>query len=725
MAGSLLIAVRFYEGRYHGDADRVVAMQSWPPSPARLFQALVAGAARGAELRADDKATLAWLECLTPPRIAAPPAWPGRSVRHFVPNNDLDSVGGDPANVSKIRVGKRWRPHYFDAKLPVLYLWDFDSGPKEAQRVCVIAERLYQLGRSIDIAWACGEVLSRKEAEHRLAAHPGILHTPRGAGRTPVPRKGTLTSLVHRFEGRRARLSSDTARRTGQLFTQPPKALFAGAGYDAPARRLNFEIRRTGGGFAPQPIAAVYSVLTELRDAAAGRLRGALPGKADVIERLLVGRGAGPRDVGRRVRLVALPSIGTEHTDPSIRRITVEIPAEFPMRADDVNWAFAGLHPCDARSGETRPERLVSSDDSRMADRYARASVLFRSITPLVLGDAHRGVNVGEGASGDHRLQRERRARSAVVRALRHAGIRTEPVDIRVQREPFGPRGERAERFAGGSRFPKRSLWHVWIRFREVVGGPLILGDGRFCGLGLMEPIACRDDVFAFRLSGRKFGMGDRAALVSALRRALMSLARDERGRVDRLFSGHEPEGGPDGTGHHAHVFLAADSSGGGHFIDRLVVFAPWAVDRKAKPGRNDRRHFDDTVRQLNVLRAGRLGAFGGLCAEPAEDGDRLIRPKTVWQSVTPFVATRNLKKRDEPAELVRSDVVAECQRRGLPTPANVDVEDVRAGPRGGRPTARVMLRFAAAVRGPVLLGKDSHSGGGLFQGSSGSPDRL
>ena len=724
MARSLLIAVRFHEGRYHGEADRVVATQSWPPSPARLFQALVAGAARGAELQADDKGTLAWLECLTPPRVAAPPAWPGRSVRHFVPNNDLDSVGGDPANVSKIRVGKRWRPHYFDRQFPVLYLWDFDSGLQEAQRMCVIAERLYQLGRGIDIAWACGEVMDRGEAEQRMASHPGILRAPRGVGRTPVPRQGTLTSLVRRFEGRRSRLSTDTTGRTGQLFTQPPKALFGGAGYDAAARRLNFEIRRTSGDFAPQPIVSVYSVLTGLRDAAAGRLREALPSQADVIERLLVGRGAGPGDVWRRVRLMGLPSIGTEHTDPSIRRITVEIPPEFPMRADDVNWAFAGLHPFDAQSGEARPESLVSTDDTRMTDRYARASVLFRSITPLVLGNAHRGVNGAERGSG-HRLQWERRARSAVVRALRHAGVRGEPVDIRVQREPFGRRGERAERFAAGSRFPKQSLWHVWIRFREVVRGPLILGDGRFCGLGLMEPIACRDDAFAFRLSGRNLGMGKRPPLVSALRRALMSLARDERGRVDRLFSGHEPEGGPDGAGHHAHVFLAADSSGGDvNSIDRLVVFAPWAADRTGKPRRNERRLFDETVRQLNVLRARGLGAFGDLTAEPVEDGDRLIRPNAIWHSVTPFVATRNLKRRDEPAELVRSDVVAECQRRGLPTPANVDVEDVRAGPRGGRPSARVMLRFATAVRGPILLGKDSHSGGGLFQGSLRSPDR-
>ena len=53
MSRALLLAVRFYEGRYHGHADRFRGAEGWPPSPDRLFQALVAAAARGAHLLAD------------------------------------------------------------------------------------------------------------------------------------------------------------------------------------------------------------------------------------------------------------------------------------------------------------------------------------------------------------------------------------------------------------------------------------------------------------------------------------------------------------------------------------------------------------------------------------------------------------------------------------------------------------------------------------------------
>jgi hypothetical protein len=42
-------------------------------------------------------------------------------------------------------------------------------------------------------------------------------------------------------------------------------------------------------------------------------------------------------------------------------------------------------------------------------------------------------------------------------------------------------------------------------------------------------------------------------------------------------------------------------------------------------------------------------------------------------------------------------------------------VIEASAGPRGGNPVARLRLRFATAVPGPLMLGRDSHRGGGLF----------
>ena len=723
MPRSLLIAVRFHEGRYHGQEDRFNGADAWPPSPGRLFQALVAGAARGARLPAEDERALKWLERLEPPRVAAPVARSGRAVKLFVPNNDLDSVGGDPAEVGRIRVPKQWRPNFFDPNEPVLYLWDFESGSTEATCICAIAARLYQLGRGIDMAWASGRVLERNEAEAFLESHPGPIRRPGGAGETATPLPGTLYSLVDRYRHRRRRLTTvGTGRKSRQLFTQPPKASFRRTGYDTPPRRLHFELRGPEGGFAPRALASAAPLITGLRDAAAVRLQESLPAESMLFERLIIGRGADPADLARRIRLIPIPSIGALHTDPSIRRIMIEIPSECPIRVDDLKWAFAGLRPYDPRTGEAWPGRLVSTEDFSMADRFTRMKQVFRSMTPAALSGAQRRrIGISGEKTADERSREEWSAVGAVVQALRHAGLRTRASDVHVQREPFQRRGLRAELFADGSRFSKHALWHVELRLRETISGPLVIGDGRFCGLGVMEPVTDRCDLFVFNLGPRyRILLENRPVLVRSLRRALMSLAREGAGHVDRLFSGHESDGRSDSAGHHAHVFLAAD--GGAHgedTITRLVVAAPWAVDHRAKPQRYHQRLFDKVTRQLGELRAGRVGRFDHLTAESVEDGDPLLGPAITWIGKTPYVATRNLKKRDDPAVAVKADVAAECARRGLPIPTEIDVSDVTSGPRGGRPAAKLKLRFAVAVRGPLLLGRDSHSGGGLFHAVS------
>ena len=85
MEATLLISVRWHDGRYHGSGH-------WPPSPARLFQALVAGAAKDG-LSGDAEPGATGSETLGPPVIQAPVAKRGQLFRTFVPNNDLDAKG--------------------------------------------------------------------------------------------------------------------------------------------------------------------------------------------------------------------------------------------------------------------------------------------------------------------------------------------------------------------------------------------------------------------------------------------------------------------------------------------------------------------------------------------------------------------------------------------------------------------------------------------------------
>src|SRR5262249_52386731 len=77
----------------------------WPPSPLRVFQALVAAAARknGGGLASGSRAALQWLEETQAPSVIAPAGESGSGYCLSVPNNAMDIVarawsGGNYSN---------------------------------------------------------------------------------------------------------------------------------------------------------------------------------------------------------------------------------------------------------------------------------------------------------------------------------------------------------------------------------------------------------------------------------------------------------------------------------------------------------------------------------------------------------------------------------------------------------------------------------------------------
>lgn len=570
MPRALLISVRFHDGRYYGTGP-------WPPEPARLFQALVAGAAEGGAIPPEEHAALAWLEQLDPPDIAAPLARNGQPFKNFVPNNDLDAVGGNPGRIAEIRAPKQIRPRLFDAGMPLLYLWRFDEGEDEARRIVSLADRLYQLGRGVDMAWATAELLGEDEAEARLEAHDGAIYriAPGEGTLLACPVRGSLTSLIDRHEKSRARFKvvmesaptkKDPSRTkaAGQTFSQPPKPRFAQVAYNSPPERRLFDLRDLSVkvGFHAWPLREAARLVEMVRDKSAARLRKAYEeaGRQDriaCVERVFIGRDATEADKLARIRITPLPSIGFLHADLSIRRILLEIPPDCPLPRADIAWAFAGLRlveKIDPETGEISQDvRLVEAEDRRMLRHYGIESQeptrLWRSVTPAALPEraARRRIDPArmrdEAKGAPERADEERQARRAVCAALRHAGIETPPASIHVQREPLAVKGAHAEAFAPGTRFPKHRLWHVEVAFTEPRAGPVVIGDGRYLGLGLMAPVrdALRDHM-VFPLSPESpVAAADSAALLYAVRRALMALSRDGEGKVPRLFPDMKP----------------------------------------------------------------------------------------------------------------------------------------------------------------------------------------
>lgn len=732
---ALLIEIALLDRRWHGVGD-------WPPSPFRVFQALVSGAYGGrwtGEARQDKDDALRWLEGLRPPLVVAPAGCELQAIDHFVPNNDLDFVAGDPRRVGELRVAKSVRAIALDSNRPFLYVWEFEGADTQAHRVAELSERLHTLGRGIDPAFARGCVLSVEEAQARLRSHGGAVRRPQAGyagGMVHCPMRGSLDSLIVRHRAATSRFTTErSGRRSLVAFRQPPKPRFQSVAYDRPSARLLYDLKPTDGvgSYRARPLRDATLVATAVRDLAARRLGGQRDGEA---QRFVVGREAGPRDVARRVRIVPLPTIGHPLADPSIRRVLVEVPPDCPFTQAEVEWALSGAELGDPISGEGWGTILVRAADRRMLSHFGIADDddpmpryrRWQTVTPGVLPTV-RGRSPKSGAA---RRAEEERATRRVVEALRHAGIGAPPVEVRVQGEPLHTKGARAETFASG-RFAAARLRHVELRFADPVPGPIVIGDGRWLGLGVMRPVReAPPDVHVFLVApGSAPEVRHTREVSRALRRAVMARAEavagsrlEPRGRLPVYFTGHEPDGAPARSGRHEHIFVvAADTDQNGR-LDCLVVVTPEAADRSLRGRRADREWYrtwlDEACSGLEVLTAGKAGLLALERVEP-DRAASLLAPSRKWVTARPYRPTRHPKRGEDREAAVEADVVLECRRRGLPRPGTIRLLELSQGPGLGL-HAQVEIVFRVAVKGPIVLGAGSHLGDGLFVGKQAAP---
>lgn len=724
----LLISVRFYDGRYHGSGE-------WPPSPWRLFQALVASAARGESL--PDRATeaLRWLEGLGPPTVCAPSAYAGRSFKTFVPNNDLDAVGGDPARVGEIRTAKTVQPRIFDPAASLFYLWAFAQAAdseRHARKICEVADQLYQLGRGVDMAWARGEICDEGEADERLCQHVGLVYRPAKGGSGAVlqcPHFGSLASLTTRFAAAREQFKIvRRGSKAGLLFSQAPKPSFSLVPYDSPSVFLLFDIRKAdSGAFAAEPVERIIALTEEIRKSAAARLRRSGwrrddSRREDYIEKVFTGRDSTEADKARRIRITPLPSIGHAHTERSIRRVLVAVPPDCPIATADIAWAFSGAPvKHDQETGEILHELALTADRT-MLSHYgvedAPPMRLWRTITAAALPErvARRRTDPrrtrGAAKGGAERLREHAAAEMAARQALRHAGVDTPVEAVRVQREPFEAPGRRAEAFESKPRFAKERLWHVEIALSRPRCGPLLLGDGRYLGLGLMAPVRRVDGMFAFAVADGLADQAEPLELARALRRAIMARVHCKMrsgARLPVFFSGHAEDGAPARSGGHEHLAFLFDAP-----RKRLAIIAPHILERRdaSKEERDYLCALAEALEDFHELRAGRAGRLS-LCPSPIETpDDPLFGRSSAWRTLTPYRVMRHAKL-SHAAAAFEADLLAECRRDGLPKPS-IEVSKVFGKPGLGL-FGVAKLKFHGAVEGPLLLGRDRHFGGGLF----------
>lgn len=224
------------------------------------------------------------------------------------------------------------------------------------------------------------------------------------------------------------------------------------------------------------------------------------------------------RSVGQsRFAYVPLPNLEPRRRDgPAshpgmIRRALIYIPQA--GHSDKIAWLRRAFPGCElVEEGAKEPDTLVSliPQNDRVAVRYAPldGASVWATVTPLVLpGNVDRKQDLQRlrncQDAGRKRIllsYREQRIDALIRKAVLHAGFSStlaEHALIDWRKVGYWPGAERVDRYRIPRHLRKFPTFHVRIAWRDAQGnpailpGPLVLGAGRFCGLGLF---AAEDD---------------------------------------------------------------------------------------------------------------------------------------------------------------------------------------------------------------------------------------
>jgi CRISPR-associated protein Csb2 len=471
MAQHLQLTIRFFTDRYHGG--------DWPPSPARLYQALVAGAktgARGKEWSVRHQGALEWFERLGPPQIFARRSQAGKQFTLFVPNN---SLAGEMSTRTSKPVAPRVLADHCPGAPDVVYLWPIEDAGAARDHLGLldqIASRLCALGWGVDFAAAIAHLTDDTPS-------PGGLEhfTPGARGGTAlhIPTSGFLEHLeeCHRaFTGR-------ITREGVNPYTRPTR--FGQTRYQRaqswrPRRWIAFELETPEGA----PFAARWDqaqiVAAWVRHAAGEAMRQEDLSQA-WIDSFVLGHTA-PDDLGHRLSFVPLPSIGHQHSDGGIRRVLIVEPpdAEAGVEALDLlRIKLAGWALTDER-GVRRALLTPLRDERKVLPFYEGEAVVWQTVTPVVL----HGHNAARGRISLAKTDR------LLCQAFESAGFPQAIIDsITFQPAAYWP-GARA---STAIRVPRHlAEWprvHVRVAFKEPVQGPVLAGIGRHYGIGVFAAL--------------------------------------------------------------------------------------------------------------------------------------------------------------------------------------------------------------------------------------------
>lgn len=371
------------------------------------------------------------------------------------------------------------------------FLWPKVDPTKYRDALRQLCDRVTRLGHSSSLV-RC--TLVERSIAATLVPQEGGEHVLRVVGPGQLDR---LEQAYERHQAVDARVLPARAQRYGEPVDHEPEAPRSVFADDWIA------LERVGG---QRPLASRGGDL-------AAALRQALieiHGKEDLPPMLSGHDVNGERSTGPHVAFVSLPWVGHEHADGSVQGLAIILPrsiartdrerllrllARFEKERGDREDDYAidlGTPPEFGRPIQVRLRRIeVPNKATLNAVRWCKPSRHFITATPIAL-DRHPG-NLGSNvARTAHKAAAE--AEASIADACERIGL-PRPSSVSISLAPLLPGAQHVRQFSPWPPRPgrtRRARVHAEIIFPKAVRGPVLVGAGRYFGLGLCLPISER-----------------------------------------------------------------------------------------------------------------------------------------------------------------------------------------------------------------------------------------
>jgi len=486
----LILSVRLLDDRFHGLASNG-EQPNWPPSCFRLFQAIVAGNAKGASIPNDVAEALKWLESLSPPAIIVPSSQTGQVTLTYVLNN----------SEGRSRTQKFIRPTLLHGDRLIEFAWQYVPTDRRVhghpQTLLEAVRHIRAFGWGIDLAIGHGVIVDRLPEQPESRFHYFPSEDPNADGiDIRVPRVGSLESLqdcYRQYLGRFDSNESTILESGGPLYQLWPYTV------GIPRPCAVFKLLDANDDTYSYSQSKLIHIAGMVRHLAIERMKVNPPSELrgdspeDWLRSYVAGHQSNEDKAANKPHsqfsFVPLPSIGHSHADPSIRRVMVIAPLGDDAWLEHLSQQLDGeaLKPL---PGTTLPpgthlELVRTGTKDGVRDSYKRDANSWASFTPVILP-----------GHDDHKPEKTRKL---IEKALQQSGIE-QACEFEWSAFSYFPKAlsahkyDRQKRPTGYIR-PSHLLNHTAVHLKLAfnngvkIPGPLSIGSGRHCGFGLMAAV--------------------------------------------------------------------------------------------------------------------------------------------------------------------------------------------------------------------------------------------